>query len=291
MDKRNMIIDSLVKTGDIDAVARDHGVSVSYVRTISGESGAGKLYRHNRDLAIAEDFVKTRDDYSKIAGRFHVSPAKVYQTIRRLVVPTIVATDPPAITYYSDMVRFNKRGVRTNSQRNIDLLELFDAGESLQKIGDKFGITRERVRQIAARNGRTPKMVTARVNMERRKRSIMNARKRRRRERDELIDLCVRLIKEHKSLDKVATLLDTSKERVRKLIAERGVRSTGHSRWHTDHKLRSELILGRDKSKTLQSEFERIAAIVTEREGHNITGKSLQMWYYGVRRRRPEYAE
>jgi hypothetical protein len=39
------------------------------------------------------------------------------------------------------------------SARNAEIMRLFEAGETLQAIGDRLGLTRERVRQIAARKG------------------------------------------------------------------------------------------------------------------------------------------
>jgi len=49
--------------------------------------------------------------------------------------------------------------------RNQEICALYDAGETLQAIGDRFGITRERVRQIvnrAGRQGRKPEIMAER---------------------------------------------------------------------------------------------------------------------------------
>src|SRR5690606_22886101 len=49
------------------------------------------------------------------------------------------------------------------SARNAAIVEMFDGGATLQEIGEKFGITRERVRQIVDRAGRTPRYQSAKA--------------------------------------------------------------------------------------------------------------------------------
>lgn len=43
------------------------------------------------------------------------------------------------------------------SERNADILSRFSAGETLQAIGERYGLTRERVRQIIAKAGAKPR--------------------------------------------------------------------------------------------------------------------------------------
>lgn len=49
------------------------------------------------------------------------------------------------------------RGPQKDTSRDADMQRLFSEGNTLQQIGDRFGITRERVRQILARYGVTKK--------------------------------------------------------------------------------------------------------------------------------------
>ncbi|MEU1887076.1 sigma factor-like helix-turn-helix DNA-binding protein [Micromonospora rifamycinica] len=39
------------------------------------------------------------------------------------------------------------------SERNLAMVEMYAGGETLSAIGEKFGVTRERVRQILAKRG------------------------------------------------------------------------------------------------------------------------------------------
>lgn len=47
--------------------------------------------------------------------------------------------------------------------RNETILARFDAGETLEAIGQDFNLTRERVRQIVAKHGRAPRLKTIRT--------------------------------------------------------------------------------------------------------------------------------
>jgi len=46
------------------------------------------------------------------------------------------------------------------SERNREIIARFDAGQTLQQIGDDYGITRERVRQIVVKSGHVPRRIT-----------------------------------------------------------------------------------------------------------------------------------
>ncbi|MFG1413444.1 hypothetical protein V5G24_20240 [Xanthobacter sp. VTT E-85241] len=61
------------------------------------------------------------------------------------------------------------------SARNLEILSLFDAGETLESIGQKFSLTRERVRQIAAENGRKPRLPLIMDKTETRRKRIIEA--------------------------------------------------------------------------------------------------------------------
>lgn len=52
----------------------------------------------------------------------------------------------------------------TIQERNAEILAAFDAGETLDAIGHRHGITRERVRQIAKKAGKQPRMVDLHAN-------------------------------------------------------------------------------------------------------------------------------
>jgi len=52
-------------------------------------------------------------------------------------------------------VKIKKRGgVKGSNPNEPAILSMFDAGTKLQEIGDRFNLTRERIRQIAAKHGR-----------------------------------------------------------------------------------------------------------------------------------------
>ena len=71
-----------------------------------------------------------------------------------------------------------KPSASTSSQpdvdRNRELLVQFDAGEKLECIAATFGITRERVRQIAAKAGRTPRANVRRQSISKREDAILS---------------------------------------------------------------------------------------------------------------------
>lgn len=50
-----------------------------------------------------------------------------------------------------------RRGPRIDSGRDADIIELYSDGNTLQKIGSIYGVSRERIRQILKRNGFTRK--------------------------------------------------------------------------------------------------------------------------------------
>ena len=49
----------------------------------------------------------------------------------------------------------NKRGLKVLEQRNDIIVEMYKAGKTLQNIGTKFGLSRERIRQIVAKRNET----------------------------------------------------------------------------------------------------------------------------------------
>lgn len=62
-----------------------------------------------------------------------------------------------------EAISFNRGGRPRDHEREADMLARFHSGETLQSIGDHFGITRERVRQIVERNGAVPRYQQARI--------------------------------------------------------------------------------------------------------------------------------
>lgn len=59
--------------------------------------------------------------------------------------------------------RGRQPGSTVTENRDEEILKHFDSGKKLQEIGDIFGITRERVRQIAAKYKRAPRNVVRRA--------------------------------------------------------------------------------------------------------------------------------
>lgn len=63
-----------------------------------------------------------------------------------------------SLVLHADGLPLRKRGkARVSTAAQAAILARFDAGENMQAIGIAHGITRERVRQIAAEHGRTPR--------------------------------------------------------------------------------------------------------------------------------------
>ncbi len=81
-----------------------------------------------------------------------------------------------------------------------EVLTRFDRGETLQAIGDRAGITRERVRQIVRDSGRTPRRVAQKPQVEERRRSRERERVRRRLQRQ--VDVLRRRREADKRLEK-----------------------------------------------------------------------------------------
>ncbi|MBA3845657.1 MAG: hypothetical protein H0X45_03305 [Planctomycetes bacterium] len=84
-----------------------------------------------------------------------------------------------------------------------EVLKRFDAGETLQAIGERAGITRERVRQIVRDSGRTPRRVAQKPQVEERRRERERQRARARLQRQ--VDALRRRRDADKRLEKTLT--------------------------------------------------------------------------------------
>jgi hypothetical protein len=86
------------------------------------------------DRALADGY-RAGETAPELAKRFGCGTDAVYYALRRLDVKR----------------RHRGRGKKEPGAREIDMAELYRGGATLQGIGDKYGITRERVRQLLAK--------------------------------------------------------------------------------------------------------------------------------------------
>lgn len=147
--RRHEIIDAYNEGVEIDALAARFGLSTGYVYSLISGSWAAADRRKAKRGDIRESLEAHRD-----AGRTkHETAAalgKSYQWVNRWCRNLGIEFPHGATT-------------KTPSERNAAIVDMFDGGATLQEIGVKFDITRERVRQIVDRAGRTPRLETAKA--------------------------------------------------------------------------------------------------------------------------------
>ncbi len=149
-DKRNkMILQRFALGHDVDAIANEAGVTTHVVWWVAKQAGISRKRRSSvepRNIAIVERY-QAGDAVEDIAAAFDVTPQLV-----RAVVAVRGARRPK---------NADGRAIYTNSNqeeldaRNKDIIETYLSGQPLGVLGDRYSLSRERVRQILVKNGVT----------------------------------------------------------------------------------------------------------------------------------------
>lgn len=189
-------------------------------------------------------------------------------------------------------------------ERNKSILARFDAGETLEAIGESLGITRERVRQITNKNNRTPRHIQSRERDEEILTALLGGEQMTAKEAAEYVGLTVakvhslngrhghpvefkkdRIIDHAQFADMAAKVMDGMSMReaagndhriasaLHRYCMEHGIKSV-HGRWH-DRALRRSIVIAMRKKG---SSWEDIADAVSRAENKVIEPGSLVTW-------------
>lgn len=145
--------------------------------------------------------------------------------------PIFTAPALPGIALFG--IRYDARRFRpqTKSGRNAAVLSAFDAGETLAAIGERHGLTRERVRQIVTRAGREPRRIKIHLRSERRAKAAADRATARKAARGAIVEQAVELIRAGASVRKAAMRVGLGENTLHRLCRERGLASKYRGRW------------------------------------------------------------
>jgi transposase-like protein/uncharacterized protein (DUF433 family) len=150
---RNKEIIDLYKTGEwsIQSLADHYKLSVSYIKYLVAFKAPTLTRMEARNAQIVE-FYKQEQDVLKTAEHFNLSTFSIRSILHRNGGELVRNAE-----------RSQKRGP---TERHLNMIEMYQSGKTLQEVGEHFGITRERVRQIlhkfdvtSRKAGRTPKPI------------------------------------------------------------------------------------------------------------------------------------
>lgn len=134
-DRNQQLLELFLETHNVEQVAEKFKLAPATVCHLLSRLGAKKHIKKIRDDEILDFFTSTKDpDLNNTAGRFGVSPSLVR-----------------SVLYRNGLYPKDFKPKREATPREIKMIDLYQKGKTLQEVGDEFGVTRERVRQILAK--------------------------------------------------------------------------------------------------------------------------------------------
>lgn len=139
--------------------------------------------------------------------------------------------------------------------RDADILARHKAGEIHESIAERYGISRERVRQIVAKLGGAPRLSEIRERAEKQRDEDLLARLTKRAAKSAALAPKIAMIERGASICSVAESC-AEYERLRTELNRLGLKSTARSRWTIDNSIREKVVR---RGRSLGRIWEQIA--------------------------------